>query len=149
MCDGAKILSVPVMSGRVIGIQCNRPLESLFCIDPIPSRICEECQGCVSFAQPIIQRKGLSGRGLTLGITILRKSVVRLQYVGIRQTRVGERKTRLELDRLLKIINGPGKAFLVPLVPEVTAAQIQLISFRVVGEVLLEGALFVGGESRT
>src|SRR5262249_22444775 len=114
-----------------------------------PSDISYESQCGVSFGQLIIQRKGLSGRSLGLGITILRQFGVSLQCVGIRQTHVCERKTRLELDRPLKIVDGLGKAFLVPLVPEVTAAQIQLISFRVVGVVPPEGALFLGGESRT
>src|SRR3984893_8036957 len=90
--------------------------------------------------QLVIDLESMHGCRLSVLANFLRGNVARItqEIIGIGKTRIGQSVLWISLNRLLEIINRPGKASFGPLVPVIETLKVELISLWVLGVVLGE-----------
>ena len=132
---GQKI-AVPLVSGRVVGIQLNRAFEFGFGSRPIPViTLPHQRQRNVRLGQGVIQLHCLHGCRLRVLPNLLRRRVSGLaqKVIRIGQSGVGLGVVGIFLDCLIEIVGGLPESVFCPLVPVEKALQIELVSFGAFG----------------
>src|SRR5262249_19541017 len=143
-----QINAVPLMGRGVIRVELNRSSEALLGFRPIPHiQRADLGQRRMSLGEPGVYFQRPCRRGLSHGKGITGPSIrVDWDYtVGIRQPRVSQGVRRVGVRRLPEVLDRPLQPLARPLIPEVPAFEVKLVSLRVVRVTLGQPLLFLTG----
>src|SRR3989442_1862858 len=132
-----------MVSFRVVRVQFERALKRTFSSGPVPFKIkLEVPKRVVRLGQRIVYLQG-SGRGCSgLYYCLLRREFGNTTVgVTVRQSRIRQSIARVFLNRLLIVIDGFVVSRYRPLIKEMEAFQIEMISFCVFRKSFVESHL--------
>src|SRR5215467_12191407 len=124
-----QILGIPLMSGRIVRVEFEGSLERALSSRPVPLIESNPGERVLGLGKRVVKLQGFSRSLLDSCKPFFRRNPVQApqDVVAISQPGVGESIARIQTNRLLKIIYCFLQSLPGPLVPEVTALQVQLI----------------------
>src|SRR5688572_24453185 len=127
--DYPQILSVPMMSSRIVRVQFNRLPKLSFRFRPVSVEpIKHERKGCMWFSQSRIKLDSLQRRFLRLCETLRRAlAVVTKKCVSIGQSGVRLCEERIQTQRQIKMFDRLPQSLSCSLVPEESAFEILVV----------------------
>ena len=144
-----QVKAVPVMRCRVFRVELDRAPVFPLRAREVPGKNFQGIgQHRVRLRQRVVDLESLQSGGLCFRKSLFggKPGIQEQNRVAVRQARVGQRVRRVLLDRLLEVSN-PFLEFLAgPLVPVVSASQVQAVGFRVLGGAPGQPFLLLAGQ---